>query len=34
MSVRGAAPLDLVWRLGRADVAVSYRAERRVEPEG
>jgi hypothetical protein len=28
MSVRGKAPLGLTWRLGRADVAVVYRAER------
>jgi hypothetical protein len=29
MSVRGSAPLGLSWRLGRADVAVGYGAERR-----
>ncbi|HET8945518.1 MAG TPA: DUF222 domain-containing protein, partial [Candidatus Polarisedimenticolia bacterium] len=31
MSVRGRAPLGLTWRLGRPDVAVTYRAESLVE---
>jgi hypothetical protein len=29
MSVRGTAPLGLAWRLGRDDLAVAYRNERR-----
>jgi hypothetical protein len=32
--VRGRAPLDLAWRLGRADLGTWYRNERRVPPPG
>ena len=31
MSVRGAAPIGLTWRLGRPDVSVGYRNERRID---
>jgi hypothetical protein len=31
MSVRGAAPLGLTWRLGRPDLSVAYRNERRID---
>jgi hypothetical protein len=34
MSVRGEAPLGLIWRLGRADVAVGYCAERLMSGRG
>ena len=33
MQVRGTAPIDLTWRLGRADIAVVYRNERRDRNE-
>jgi hypothetical protein len=31
MSVRGEAPIGLTWRLGRPDVSVVYRNERRID---
>ena len=34
MSVRGEAPINLTWRLGRPDVTVVYRNERRVSVLG
>ncbi|HYV20038.1 MAG TPA: DUF222 domain-containing protein [Verrucomicrobiae bacterium] len=29
LSIRGRAPIDLIWRLGRSDVATRYRADKR-----